>query len=168
MLPGTASLHWKQWLTWLPVDFIPCGWNRQENETNRADLPFALLLHCNHIFHNRNIPGNKRNWELNVWIGWQAEWLQGATDVSSTTLTTRLISARNVCLGPCSNMREVRLTGARVKSYSHFVLPNMLLSASGLLSTFPPHSHEATGKQLSSLLLLLLSCPSETNYEEKK
>lgn len=43
----------------------------------------------------------------------------------------------------------------------------MLLSASGLLSTFPSHSHEATGKQLSSQLLLLLSCPSETNYEEK-
>lgn len=44
----------------------------------------------------------------------------------------------------------------------------MLLSASGLLSTFSPHSHEATSKQLSSQLLLLLSCPSEKNYEEKK
>lgn len=80
----------------------------------------------------------------------------------------RLVSAGNVCLSSYSNMTEVRLTGAQVKSYSHFVLAKMLLSASGLLSTFSPHSHEATIKQLSSQFLLLLSCPSEKNYEEKK
>lgn len=166
MLPARASLHWTQWLTWLPGEFIPWGWNRQENEMERADLPFALLLHCNHIFHNRNIPEKKRKWELNVWTGWQAEHAAMSQRCQQHPSGARLVDEGNVCLSPY--MRKVRLTGAQVESYSHFVLPKMLLSASGLLSTFPPHSHEVTGKQLSNQLLLLLSCPSETNYDEKK
>lgn len=46
--------------------------------------------------------------------------LQWARDVSSTSLTAKLVSAGKVCLSPYSNMREVRLTGAQVRFY--FVL----------------------------------------------
>lgn len=99
-LPGSASLHWTQWLTWLPADFIPCGWNRQENEMDRVDLPFVLLLHCNHIFHNRNIPENKRNGELNVWTGWQAEHTAMSQGCQQHPTDARLVSAGRVCLSP--------------------------------------------------------------------